>query len=198
MNIDLALVQTVNKSLPTIKTSYVNVVDSMEISEDYLTVGERVYTIGFPAGTNSLLQNPDNENGMQSIGQGGNIIQKDSEFEFGYNAATVGGASGSPVFNKYGKLIGINALYKAVQLWFVMQKPDVPATTKAVIMGALGYLIAPLDFLPDLMPVLGYTDDFVAITFALIKVQGYIDEEVERKSKNLLAKIFGEEAVSMM
>ena len=99
---------------------------------------------------------------------------------------------------KYGKLIGINALYKAVQLWFVMQKPDVPATTKAVIMGALGYLIAPSDFLPDLMPVLGYTDDFVAITFALIKVQGYIDEEVERKSKHLLAKIFGEEAVSKL
>ena len=99
---------------------------------------------------------------------------------------------------KYGKLIGINALYKAVQLWFVLQKPDVPASTKAVIMGALGYLIAPLDFLPDLMPVLGYTDDFVAINFALIKVQGYIDEEVERKSKNLLAKIFGEEAVSML
>ena len=99
---------------------------------------------------------------------------------------------------KYGKLIGINALYKAVQLWFVLQKPDVPASTKAVIMGALGYLIAPLDFLPDLMPVLGYTDDFVAITFALIKVQGYIDEEVERKSKNLLAKILGEEAVSML
>ena len=97
---------------------------------------------------------------------------------------------------KYGKLIGITALYKAVQLWFVLQKPDVPARTKAVIMGALGYLIAPLDFLPDLLPVLGYTDDMVAITFALIKVQGYIDEEVERKSKKLLTKIFGEEAVS--
>lgn len=99
---------------------------------------------------------------------------------------------------KYGKLIGINALYKAVQLWFVMQKPDVPAGTKAVIMGALGYLIAPLDFLPDLLPVLGYTDDLVAITFALIKVQGYIDEDVERKSKKLLAKIFGEEAVNKL
>ena len=97
---------------------------------------------------------------------------------------------------KYGKLIGITALYKAVQLWFVLQKPDVPAGTKAVIMGALGYLIAPLDFLPDLLPVLGYTDDIVAITFALIKVQGYIDEEVERKSKKLLTTIFGEESVS--
>ena len=97
---------------------------------------------------------------------------------------------------KYGKLIGITALYKAVQLWFVLQKPDVPAGTKAVIMGALGYLIAPLDFLPDLLPVLGYTDDIVAITFALIKGQGYIDEEVGRKSKKLLTKIFGKEAVS--
>ncbi|MDY4921112.1 MAG: YkvA family protein [Phascolarctobacterium sp.] len=99
---------------------------------------------------------------------------------------------------KYGKIIGINALYKAVQLWFVLQKPDVPAATKAVIMGALGYLIAPLDFLPDLMPVLGYTDDIVAITLALIKVQGYIDEEVETKSKKLLAKIFGQEAVDKL
>lgn len=99
---------------------------------------------------------------------------------------------------RYGKLIGIGALYKAVQLWFVLQKPDVPAATKAVIMGALGYLIAPLDFLPDLMPVLGYTDDLVAITLALIKVQGYIDEEVERKSKKLLTKIFDEEAVNKL
>ena len=29
-----------------------------------------------------------------------------------------------------------------------------------------------MDILLDLMPVLGYTDDFVAITLALIKVQG--------------------------
>ena len=29
-----------------------------------------------------------------------------------------------------------------------------------------------MDILPDLMPVLRYIDDFVAITLALIKVQG--------------------------
>ena len=52
-----------------------------------------------------------------------------------------------------------------------------------------------MDILPDLMPVFGYTDDFVAITLALIKVQGYIDEEVERKSKNLLQKIFGKDII---
>lgn len=99
---------------------------------------------------------------------------------------------------KYGKFIGIGALYKAVQLWYVLQKPDVPAPTKAVIMGALGYLIAPLDFIPDLMPVLGYTDDLVAVTLALVKVQMYIDEDVNQKSKELLRKIFDEEAVNKL
>lgn len=65
-------------------------------------------------------------------------------------------------------------------------------------MGALGYLVAPLDFLPDMMPVLGYSDDLVAVTFALIKVQGYIDDDVNTKARNLLSKIFGAEAVAQL
>lgn len=96
---------------------------------------------------------------------------------------------------QYGKSIGLELLYKAAQLWFVMQRPDVPAATKALIMGALGYLISPLDFIPDLTPVLGYSDDLVAITFALIRVQGYIDENVRRQAREFLSKIFGREAV---
>lgn len=99
---------------------------------------------------------------------------------------------------KYGKSIGLELLYKAAQLWFVMQRPDVPAATKALIMGALGYLISPLDFIPDLTPVLGYSDDLVAITFALIRVQGYIDENVRRQARELLSKIFGTEAVKSL
>lgn len=96
---------------------------------------------------------------------------------------------------KYGKDIGLELIFKAVNLWYVLQKPEVPATTKALIMGALGYLISPLDFVPDLLPLLGYTDDLVAVTFALIQIQGYIDGEVKEKSRNFLKGIFGEEAV---
>ncbi len=92
---------------------------------------------------------------------------------------------------KYGKIAGATVVYKAVQLFYVLQKPDVPARTKAVIMGALGYLIAPIDFIPDLTPVLGYTDDAVALTFALVQAQGYIDDGVREKAKKLLVKIFG-------
>ena len=100
--------------------------------------------------------------------------------------------------SRYGRLIGIEALYKAVQLWYVLQKPDVPAKQKALIMGALGYLISPLDFIPDLLPVLGYSDDLVGIAFALIQVQGYIDDEVRAKAKKLLRKFFSEEAVAKL
>lgn len=99
---------------------------------------------------------------------------------------------------KYGKSIGLELLFKAVQLWYVLQKPDVPAATKALIMGALGYLISPLDFIPDLTPILGYSDDLVAITFAMIKVQGYIDEDVNSKARALLARVFGADAVSKL
>lgn len=99
---------------------------------------------------------------------------------------------------KYGVLLGAELAYKAAQLWYVLQRPDVPAKTKAVIMGALGYLIAPLDFLPDMTPVLGYSDDVVAITFALIQVQGYIDDDVKAKSQHLIAKIFGDDVVKSL
>lgn len=100
--------------------------------------------------------------------------------------------------SKFGAHIGLELLYKVAQLWCVLQKPEVPAKDKALIMGALGYLITPLDFLPDLTPVLGYSDDLVAITFALLKVQGYIDDEVKAEAKALLTKVFGEDAVAKL
>ena len=99
---------------------------------------------------------------------------------------------------KYGSAIGLELLFKAVQLWYVLQKKDVPAKEKALIMGALGYLIAPLDFVPDLTPVLGYSDDLMAITFAFLKVQGYIDDEVKDEAKALLAKVFDKDAVAKL
>lgn len=95
----------------------------------------------------------------------------------------------------YGRDIGLTVLYNVLQLWYVLQKPEVPAKNKAVIMGALGYLITPLDFIPDLTPILGYNDDAAAILFTLYMVRQYVDEEVKTQAKTRLAKIFSEDAV---
>lgn len=95
----------------------------------------------------------------------------------------------------YGRDIGLTVLYNVLQLWYVLQKPEVPAKNKAVIMGALGYLITPLDFIPDLTPILGYNDDAAAILFALYMVRQYVDDEVKAQAKARLAKIFSKDAV---
>ncbi len=95
----------------------------------------------------------------------------------------------------YGRDIGLTVLYNVLQLWYVLQKPEVPAKNKAVIMGALGYLITPLDFIPDLTPILGYNDDAAAILFALYMVRQYVDDGVKAQAKARLAKIFSEDAV---
>lgn len=95
----------------------------------------------------------------------------------------------------YGRDIGLTVLYNVLQLWYVLQKPEVPAKNKTIIMGALGYLITPLDFIPDLTPILGYNDDAAAILFALYMVRQYVDDEVKTQAKARLAKIFSEDAV---
>lgn len=104
---DVALIQSDKGELPN-GARFINISDSMDVNSEALKVGQHVYTIGFPEGQNPLLQKSNNEKGIQVIAQGGNIIQQDSEYEFGYNAPTTGGASGSPVFNKYGMLVGVH------------------------------------------------------------------------------------------
>ena len=102
---DVALIQSERSELP-VGARCINVDDSISITNDTYKVGEHVYTIGFPAGTS--LQDDNNEKGLQVFAQGGDITRQDGEYDFDYNAATTGGASGSPVFNNKGMLIGIH------------------------------------------------------------------------------------------
>jgi uncharacterized membrane protein YkvA (DUF1232 family) len=46
--------------------------------------------------------------------------------------------------------------------------PKTPATAKAVLFGALGYFVVPVDLIPDIFGAMGYGDD-LAVMFAAIK-----------------------------
>lgn len=114
LNKDVALVQTVSKRLPTGDCTVVNVKDSIDVNDNALTVGEHIYTMGFPMLTS--LQDRGNEGGIQLLARGGNITQNLNEYLFGFDAASYGGASGSPIFNDKGMLIGIlNSGVRATQ-----------------------------------------------------------------------------------
>ena len=48
---------------------------------------------------------------------------------------------------------------KVVTLWEAFKSPDTPASLKALIIGGLIYMVSPIDLIPDVIPVLGLTDD---------------------------------------
>ncbi len=59
---------------------------------------------------------------------------------------------------------------KVTQLWEAFKSPDTPASAKAIIIGALLYAVSPLDLIPDVIPVLGLTDDVSVIGLAFTQV----------------------------
>ncbi len=100
-DIDVALIQTEKGELPK-KARCINP-DSIDISEDALKIGHHMYYLGFP----DFSSKPKDESGIQLEAHGGNITHSNLEFLFGFDAASDHGASGSPVFNERGMLIGI-------------------------------------------------------------------------------------------
>ena len=61
-----------------------------------------------------------------------------------------------------------------------------------MILGVLGYFITPIDALPDLTPILGYTDDLGVLSFGVVTIACYINKEVRGKAKEKLKEWFGE------
>lgn len=79
--------------------------------------------------------------------------------------------------------VGAKGIYYALILYYVLQKEEVPYKTKALIVGALGYFVLPIDFIPDFMPIIGYTDDATGLLLVVTQVSKYIDEEVKNNAK---------------
>lgn len=93
---------------------------------------------------------------------------------------------------KFAKKAGSSVVYAVLLLYYTLQKPEVPAKAKTIIIGALGYFILPLDLIPDVTVGVGYTDDLGALGVALLQVAMYIDEDIKNKAKEKLKDWFGD------
>ena len=52
-----------------------------------------------------------------------------------------------------------------------------PRHVQATLLGALAYFILPFDFVPDMMPLLGFTDDAAVLATAIRLVASHITPE---------------------
>ena len=85
-------------------------------------------------------------------------------------AGTVGG-----IVTSLGKLLS------------ALDNPATPTHMKALIIGAIGYILLPLDLIPDITPGIRYADDLASVAgvvaaigiysdFSLEKLDAYIDQ----------------------
>lgn len=80
------------------------------------------------------------------------------------------------------------AISRALLLYYSIS--DIPIGQKALVLGALGYLILPLDMIPDLYPVIGFADDLAALMFVFKKVCDSISPQAKAKTREKLKEIY--------
>lgn len=85
---------------------------------------------------------------------------------------------------------GVKVVYSALILYFAYRRSETPGWAKRLIVGVLGYLVTPIDLLPDLTIFLGYSDDLSMLSFALATVAAYINDDVRSKARKKLTTWF--------
>ena len=98
--------------------------------------------------------------------------------------------------SRIAKRAGSKLVYAALILYYTLQSDKVSKADKAIIIGALGYMISPLDVIPDAIPIAGLTDDLAVLLYVLKKVWSGIDPEIIAKAKERLSKWFDEEEIN--
>ena len=63
-----------------------------------------------------------------------------------------------------------------------------PRHVQAALLGAIAYFILPFDFIPDVMPVLGFTDDAAILATAIRLVATHITEDHREAARAALKR----------
>ena len=93
------------------------------------------------------------------------------------------------------KRAGAKLVYAALILYYTLQSDNVSKADKALIVGALGYMISPFDAVPDAIPIVGLTDDLAVLVYVLKKVWVNVEPEIKDKARARLSKWFDEDEI---
>ena len=150
------------------------------------------------SGENKINENPDNQQTQQSQENNGappttennsdcpvpaDISSYEKHFSF------------NGLMNKIketAKKAGLKAIYMALLLYYALESPTITTIDKAIIYGALGYFISPLDIVPDILPLIGLSDDIAVLAWAFSRVKKHINDMTREKAKTKLKIWFGD------
>lgn len=111
-----------------------------------------------------------------------NIKDYEKEFSFGKLMSKIKDTA---------KKAGLKAIYMALLLYYALESPTITMMDKAIIYGALGYFISPIDLVPDILPLVGLTDDIAVLAWAFSRVKHNVTDMTREKAKTKLKIWFG-------
>ena len=98
--------------------------------------------------------------------------------------------------SRIAKRAGSKLVYVALVLFYTLQSKEVSLKDKAIIVGALGYLISPLDVIPDAIPIVGLSEDLTVLVYVINKIWVDVPEDVKTKARTKLSEWFDEDELA--
>ena len=97
--------------------------------------------------------------------------------------------------SRVAKRAGAKLVYAALILFYTLQSDKISTKDKAIIIGALGYLVSPLDVVPDAIPIVGLSDDLAVLIYVLKMVWTDIDPSIKEQAKAKLNQWFDDDEI---
>ena len=98
--------------------------------------------------------------------------------------------------SRIAKRAGAKLVYVSLVLFYTLQSKEVSLKDKAIIVGALGYLISPLDVIPDAIPIVGLSEDLTVLVYVVNKIWFEVPDDVKTKARNKLSEWFDEDELT--
>ena len=77
----------------------------------------------------------------------------------------------------------------ALSVWFCARDPATPRAAKAMMMAGLAYFVMPADAIPDVLAVVGFTDDAAVIAALMAIVGKNLKPQHKASAQKLLADL---------
>ena len=76
-----------------------------------------------------------------------------------------------------------------VASYYCALDPETPGKAKAVLLGALAYFVMPMDAIPDILALVGFSDDIAVLTLAIATVRANLTEAHRIAARKSLANL---------
>jgi uncharacterized membrane protein YkvA (DUF1232 family) len=100
--------------------------------------------------------------------------------------------------NKKFQSLSVQLVYKSLLMFYAFKRKETPYWAKNIILGTLGYILSPIDMLPDLTPLFGYTDDISVLAYGIVMISCYINKDVRDMALAGTKSIYGEFDLSLI